>query len=141
MCTLFATPRAGSLREMSDSAVLVVEDDFAIRRLVSMVLRREGYRVETASDGAEAGAKLGVDDFDVIVLDLMMPRLDGFTLMRSIAEKDPARLRRIIVTSAASRSVIDERLHGIDIDLLPKPFDISELAARVRTRAGAFAES
>jgi len=129
---------------MSDPAaqeVLVVEDDPAIRRLVSMVLQREGYGVETANDGIEAVLKLGLADFDVIVLDLMMPNLDGFAFINTLAVNDPERLRRIIVTSAASPSVIAERMHGLDLDLLPKPFDIGELVTRVRSCAATLAQS
>jgi two-component system, OmpR family, response regulator len=113
--------------------ILVVEDDPAIRRLVSMVLARQGYRVELASDGLEAVLKLGVCDYDVIVLDLMMPNLDGFTFLNTLAENDPNRLRKVIVTSAASPAVIRERMEGSPYYVLPKPFDITELIDRVRT--------
>jgi two-component system response regulator MprA len=119
-------------KKPSDTAVLVVEDDMAIRRLVKMVLAREGYRVELAGDGLEAVLKLGLVEYDVIILDLMMPNLDGFTFMSTIAENDPDRLRRIIVTSAASPGVIAARMKGKPFDLLPKPFDINELVSRVR---------
>jgi DNA-binding response OmpR family regulator len=112
--------------------VLVVEDDLAIRRLVKMVLDRERYRVEVASDGAEAVLKLGLADYDVIILDLMMPNLDGFAFMDSLSEGDPQRLKKIIVTSAASALVIQKRMQGAPFDLLPKPFDIDDLVARVR---------
>jgi CheY-like chemotaxis protein len=118
-----------------DSSVLVVEDDAAIRRLVKMVLEREGYRVEVASDGLEAVLKLGVMEYAAIILDLMMPNLDGFVLIETLAANDPLRLRRIIVTSAASPSVIRERMKGSPFDLLPKPFDIGDLTRVVRTCA------
>jgi CheY-like chemotaxis protein len=111
----------------------VVEDDPAIRRLVTMVLKREGYRTETASDGVEAVLKLGVAEYDVIVLDLMMPNLDGFTFINQLAESQPDRLRSIIVTSAASPAVIRQRMHGQTFRVLPKPFDIHELVAAVRS--------
>jgi DNA-binding response OmpR family regulator len=111
--------------------VLVVEDDPAIRRLVTMVLQRQGYRIECAADGLEAVLKLGVCEYDAIVLDLMMPHLDGFTFMNTLAENDPARLRKVIVTSAASPAVIRERMKGGAFKLLPKPFDINELVAAV----------
>jgi CheY-like chemotaxis protein len=111
--------------------VLVVEDDPAIRRLVTMVLQRNGYEVECAGDGIEAVLKLGLNDYAVIVLDLMMPNLDGFTLMSTLAENDPERLRRVIVTSAASPAVIRERMKGNPFSLLPKPFDIHELVDSV----------
>jgi DNA-binding NtrC family response regulator len=118
-----------------DSSVLVVEDDAAIRRLVKMVLEREGYRVEVASDGLEAVLKLGVMEYAAIILDLMMPNLDGFVLLETLAINDPIRLRRIIVTSAASPAVIRERMKGKPFDVLPKPFDLDDLTRIVRTCA------
>jgi DNA-binding response OmpR family regulator len=114
-------------------SILVVEDDASIRRLVKMVLERAGYDVEQAADGLEAVLKLGVCDYDAVILDLMMPNLDGFVLMETFATNDPARLRRIIITSAASPVVIRERLKGAPFDILPKPFDIDELLRVVRT--------
>ena len=117
----------------TNHGVLVVEDDPAIRRLVSMVLLRQGYRVDVAADGLEAVLKLGVCDYDVIVLDLMMPNLDGFTFLNTLAEHDPKRLNKVIVTSAASPGVIRERMEGSPFTLLPKPFDITDLIDRVRT--------
>jgi len=112
--------------------VLVVEDDPAIRRLVRMVLERDGHCVEIASDGVEAVLKLGLVDFDVIILDLMMPNLDGFAFIDTLAANTPERLQRIIVTSAASPTLIRERLKGRPFDVLPKPFDIHDLSQRVR---------
>lgn len=116
----------------SETGILVVEDDPAIRRLVRMVLQRKGYIVETAEDGVEAVLKLGVGEFDAVILDLMMPNLDGFELIDTLAANDPQRLKRIIVTSAASPSVIQSRMRGRPFDILPKPFDIEELQRRVR---------
>ena len=112
--------------------ILVVEDDRAIRRLLKMVLQREGYRVQEAADGVEAVLKIGVAEYDVIVLDLMMPNLDGFAFMSTLADNDAARLKKIIVTSAASRSVIEGRMRGTPFDTLSKPFDLKDLVARVR---------
>ena len=111
----------------------MVEDDPAIRRLVTMVLQRQGYRLEAAADGLEAVLKLGVCDYDVIVLDLMMPNLDGFTFLHTIAENQPERLRRVIVTSAASPAVIRERMTAGPFQMLPKPFDIHELLDAVQS--------
>jgi CheY-like chemotaxis protein len=113
--------------------ILVVEDDPAIRRLVTMVLQRHGYRIDVAADGLEAVLKLGVSEYDVIVLDLMMPNLDGFTFLNTFAENDPARLRKVIVTSAASPAVIKERMVASPYAVLPKPFDILDLANHVRS--------
>jgi DNA-binding NtrC family response regulator len=61
-----------------------------------------------------------------------MPHLDGFTFLNTFARNDPDQLRKVIVTSAASPSVIRERMEMLPFDLLPKPFDISVLVDRVR---------
>lgn len=108
-----------------------MEDDPAIRRLVRMVLQRRGYQVETAEDGVEAVLKLGVVDYDAVILDLMMPNLDGFALIDTLAANDPTWLNRIIVTSAASPAVIQSRMRGKPFDILPKPFDLDDLQSRV----------
>ena len=97
-----------------------------------MVLLREGYNVEVASDGVEAVLKLGLADYDAIILDLMMPNLDGFSFISTLAASDPGRLKRIIVTSAASPNVIKERLTSAPFAVLPKPFDIRTLVEHVR---------
>jgi two-component system, OmpR family, response regulator ResD len=112
--------------------VLVVEDDLAIRRLLRMVLEREGYRVQEAGDGIEAALKLGAVDYDVIILDLMMPNQDGFAFMTKLQDADATHMKKVIVTSAASPSLIRERLRATPFDLLPKPFDIRDLVRRVR---------
>lgn len=121
-----------AVADSTGSSVLVVEDDPAISRLVRLVLQREGYAVETASDGIEAVLKLGLADYSVIILDLMMPNLDGFALIETLAQNDPERLRRIIVTSAASAGVIRARMRGTPFCILPKPFDLAELTRKVR---------
>jgi DNA-binding response OmpR family regulator len=124
-----------SEKTASDCAILVVEDDVSIRRLVRTVLLRQGYTVEVAADGLEALSQLSLASYDVIILDLMMPNLDGFSFLAAMARNTPERLKRVIITSAASPAVINEKLKGIEFDLLPKPFDINELITRVRACA------
>ena len=119
-------------RPSSECSILIVEDDASIQRLVRTVLLRKGYKVDIAADGLEAVSKLGLADYDVIILDLMMPNLDGFSFMTAMARNTPERLKHVIITSAASPSLINEKLKGIPFDLLPKPFDIEELLSRVR---------
>lgn len=97
-----------------------------------MVLARAGYNIEVASDGVEAVLKLGLADYDVIILDLMMPNLDGFSFIETLSHSDPARLKKIIVTSAASPAVIRERLRAAPFAVLPKPFDIGVLVDCVK---------
>ncbi len=117
---------------MAGVSLLVVEDDFPIRKLLRVVLERTGYRVDEAVDGVEAVLKLGVMEYDVIILDLMMPNLDGFLVIETLAENCPERLKRIIVTSAVSPALIRERIKAEPFDVLPKPFDIAELSSRVQ---------
>lgn len=97
-----------------------------------MVLQREGYDIDIAADGVEAVLKLGVREYDVIILDLMMPNLDGFSFMSTLAANAPDRLKNIIVTSAASPAVIRDRMKGKPFEVLPKPFDIQQLVGLVQ---------
>ena len=119
----------------SDYAILIVEDDASIRRLVRTVLLRQGYKVEIAADGLEAISKLALADYDVIILDLMMPNLDGFSFITAMARDTPERLKHVIIPSAASPAVLNERPKGIEFALLPNPFDINELISRARACA------
>src|SRR5438874_1954216 len=94
--------------------VVVSEIVYAILdcRLVKRVLEREGYRVQEAVDGVDAVLKLGLVEYDVIILDMMMPNLDGFAFMTTLADHDSSRLKKIIVTSAASPALIRKRMSG-----------------------------
>ncbi len=110
--------------------ILVVDDEPSITDFIALGLRHEGYQVQTAADG-----RLGlraVDDFkpDLVIVDVMMPRLDGFELTRAIAGEPR---RGIIILSA--RDETTDRIHGLELgadDYLVKPFDFAELLARVR---------
>jgi two-component system chemotaxis response regulator CheY len=117
--------------ETRKGSVLVIEDDASIRKLVRAVLAREGYDVEVAADGVEGVLKLGLADYDVIILDLMMPHLDGFSFVQALNESAPETLERIIVTSAASPAIIKERLKGARLEVMTKPFDIQALIEKV----------
>lgn len=130
---LHAKSRVSQLEERAPQScgVLVVEDDPAIRRLVRMVLEREGYTVESASDGVEAVLKLGLVDYDVIILDLMLPNLDGFAFIDTLSKNAPERLRKIIVTSAASPTIIRQKMKATPFNVLPKPFDLNDLISIV----------
>jgi len=110
--------------------VLVVDDEAAITDFISLGLRREGFVVRTASDG-QAALPI-IDEFqpDVVVLDIMMPRLDGYGLTRQLSG-DPR--RGLIILSA--RDETSDRIRGLDLgadDYLVKPFDFTELVARIR---------
>jgi DNA-binding response OmpR family regulator len=110
--------------------ILVVDDEPAITDFIALGLHHEGYEVATAGDGHQ-GLR-AVDEFkpDLVILDVMMPRLDGFELCRAIAGEPR---RGIIILSA--RDEITDRIHGLELgadDYLVKPFEFGELLARVK---------
>jgi DNA-binding response OmpR family regulator len=111
--------------------VLVVDDEPAITEFIELGLSREGFEVRTAGDGRAALTL--VDRFrpDVVILDIMMPRLDGFQLTKELAGE---RARSLIILSA--RDETQDRIAGLELgadDYLVKPFDFGELLARVRS--------
>ena len=121
--------------------ILVVDDEPAVRDSLDRALRLEGYKVELAADGAEALAALGNQSPDAIVLDLMMPRVDGLEVcrrMRAAGDRTP-----VLVLTA--RDGVSDRVKGLDAgadDYLVKPFALDELFARLRAllrRSGASA--
>ena len=110
--------------------ILVVDDEPAITDFIALGLHHEGYEVATAGDGHQ-GLR-AVDEFkpDLVILDVMMPRLDGFELCRAIAGEPR---RGIIILSA--RDETTDRIHGLELgadDYLVKPFEFWELLARVK---------
>jgi CheY-like chemotaxis protein len=109
------------------NAVLVVDDEPAIRGLLSLLLEDENYHVETASDGQEALRKVEQRSPDVIVLDLMLPRMDGWEVIDAISEGSVTSGIPIIAVSAAERYMeVGDR--GVQA-FLSKPFDIATLLA------------
>lgn len=115
---------------------LVCEDDKAIRSLVQVVLRREGFEVDLATDGEEGIEWIDSHCYELIVLDLSMPGVDGYGVVQHLKEQQPAHLRRIIVMTAASEAIRSDFPERI-CTLLPKPFDIDTLTRSVRDCARA----
>src|SRR5689334_2995941 len=116
--------------------VLVVDDEPAIRALVAKIVERAGHPVESARDGAEAIERLESNEYAVVVLDLMMPNIDGYGLIEYI-KKRPQKHPAIIVISAGDTAAL-RRLDGSMVhSILRKPFDIDVLGdlitAAVRT--------
>ena len=116
--------------------VLVVEDDRAVRESLRRSLEFNGYHVSTASDGAEALAGISGINPDAVVMDVMMPRLDGLETtkaLRKVGNSVP-----ILVLTA--RDAVGDRVEGLDAgadDYLTKPFALEELLARLRALAAA----
>jgi DNA-binding response OmpR family regulator len=112
------------------TVILTADDDPQILRLVVRNLQLEGYEVVTATDGQEALEHLEAQKFDLAILDVMMPRLDGFTVCARVREFSS--LPIIIVTA---RGQDQDKIRGLDLgadDYLAKPFSVEELLARVR---------
>src|SRR5687767_5007647 len=87
-------------------SVLVIDDDAAIRRLLSTLLKRANADVETVPDGRDALARLGSRPYSVVILDLMMPTIDGFSVLQRVSETMPELLKRIIVLTAVSQNTL-----------------------------------
>ncbi|GAB3281417.1 hypothetical protein GCM10027589_08620 [Actinocorallia lasiicapitis] len=118
--------------------VLVVDDDEVIRQLIAVNLQLEGFTVETAVDGADCLAKVREVAPDVITLDVMMPRLDGWETAVKLRE-DPAtaHIRVVMITARAQdKDVVRGREIGVDA-YVTKPFDPGELIRTVRALAPA----
>jgi len=111
--------------------VLVVEDDLRVARLVERALREAGHRAGVAHDGPEGLAVARREPWDVIVLDVGLPGLDGLAVCRSL--RDAGQRTPILLLTA--RDAVADRVAGLDSgadDYLPKPFAVEELLARVR---------
>ena len=121
------------MSEGSTKRVLVVDDDDAIRNLVERVLRRAKFEVECARDGFEAIEKLSRNDYGTILLDLMMPRVDGYGVLHFLEGRDNAEVRQsVIVMSANVQSALETKRAKSVYKVMPKPFDIRQLVENVR---------
>jgi CheY-like chemotaxis protein len=124
-------------RECAMTRILVVEDNNAIRGLVSEVLRDDGYQVSEATNGVEALEHLRHQRPDLIVLDLTMPIMDGWTFVENCRRENYCREVPILVTSASGdlpRTA--ERLQSLGVRIcLAKPFDVTRLLALVERYA------
>jgi DNA-binding response OmpR family regulator len=114
--------------------VLVVDDDENIRRLETRVLERSGYRVEQAADGKEAIEHIDADGYAAIVLDLMMPRVDGFGVIEHLARTNPSMVSKTVIATAFPRDATTYRLHEV-CRVIVKPFDIDQLLTAVNACA------
>ena len=110
--------------------LLVVEDDPSIRELTGLGLERAGFRVATASDGREALAAIKSGHFDAVVLDIMLPSLDGLEICRDVRRESQV---PIVMLTAKTETV--DVVTGLELgadDYVTKPFEMPELVARIR---------
>ena len=111
---------------MGGRRALVIDDDAGIRVLVTRILERNDFAVEVARDGAEGIEKIAEADYNVIVLDLMMPRVDGVAVVKYLTHYCPEKLPNVIVTTAFGSSAVDKVCPPV-MHFLEKPFDVSVL--------------
>jgi DNA-binding response OmpR family regulator len=113
------------------ATVLVVEDDVRLATLIAEALEEDGHAVRVAHDGEQALNETLADAFDVIVLDVMLPRMDGFAVCRRLREEG----QHAAVLLLTARGAVEDRVFGLDVgadDYVVKPFAMAELCARVR---------
>jgi len=118
--------------------ILIAEDDSILADGLTRSLRNSGYAVDAVSDGVSADAALAVQEFDLLILDIGLPSMNGLEVLSRLRARN-SRLPVLILTAADS---IEQRVKGLDLgadDYMAKPFSLSELEARVRalTRRGA----
>ena len=130
---------------MKDNRILVVDDDIAINELIKVNLELRGYVVFQAHDGTTGFAVAKQEIPDLIILDVMMPEVDGYTVAQRIRQNESTKDIPILMLTALSQ--LDDKVRGFDIgvdDYLVKPFEMEELQVRVRAllkRSGKIPES
>ena len=110
--------------------ILIVEDEKAIADMVRLCLVKNGYLCDTASDGGEAAEKAEKNHYDLVLLDVMLPDIDGYELIDYIKQFD------IPVIFVTAKSAVNDRIKGLRLgadDYITKPFDLGELTARIET--------
>ena len=121
---------ASAERDLAMSRLLVVDDEEKIRVIIRKYAEFEGYEIDEAEDGMQALAKLGNNDYDLIIIDVMMPELDGFTACREIRK-----VKKIPIIMLSARGEEYDKIHGFELgidDYVVKPFSPRELMMRVK---------
>ncbi len=111
--------------------ILIAEDEKSLNRIIAKQLKAAGYSVDCSFNGEEAYDLISMTDYDAAVFDVMMPKIDGFSLLKKIRNEG----NNLPVLFLTARDSIDDRVEGLDIgadDYLVKPFAFEELLARIR---------
>ena len=109
--------------------ILIVEDEISISDLIKIELETKGYRLDVASDGEEASNYIEKNKYDLILLDIMIPKIDGYELLEYIKQISDTPV--IFITA---KSKLDDKIKGLNLgadDYITKPFEIRELSARI----------
>jgi len=116
---------------------LIVDDDEPIRSMLAAIVRHQGFAVETAKDGDQAIASIEHDGYDVVLLDLMMPRVDGWAVLRYMHEHHPELVSRTIVATAVPERETLRTITDPVFKIHQKPFEIERLISDVKAAARA----
>ena len=118
--------------EQLEPRILVADDDQAIRQLLTTIMRRERLEVDAVADGSEAIEKLQEHEYAVILIDLMMPRLDGFSVVDYLAKHPPHYKPVVLVISAYADQSVKEVDPNVVAGVIRKPFEVADIGAIVR---------
>jgi CheY-like chemotaxis protein len=118
--------------ELKEPRVLVADDDPSIRQLVCTIVKREHFAVDCAADGVEAIEFLTRNDYALVLLDLMMPHVDGFGVAQWIRENPPPNKPIVLVITAYADQKFKQVDPNIVSGVLRKPFEIAELGTLIR---------
>lgn len=111
--------------------ILIIEDEVDLANVLAQGLRRQGYAVDVAFDGEQGCDEAMVNDYDLLILDLNLPGMDGMKVCRSLRASKP----HLLILMLTARSRLADKVRGLDFgadDYLVKPFDFEELTARIR---------
>lgn len=112
--------------------VLVVEDDLPLRRIITTILEEEQYEVDQAEDGEEGYLMATSYEYDLVTLDIMLPKMDGFTLIKKL-KREGCQIPTLFLTA---KDRVEDRVKGLDFgadDYIVKPFATEEFLARIRS--------
>lgn len=126
-----------AVEDFADSRILVVDDNQVNRELLASIVRKAGYDVVTATGGREALAMARQDSFDLILLDIIMPEMDGFAVCKSL--QDDMETREVPVIMVSSLDLSETKIRCFDlgaVDYITKPFHRGEILARIRSQLG-----
>ena len=111
--------------------ILLAEDEVDLNNVVTRYLKKNGYSVDSVLDGEEALDYLEYSEYDLVILDIMMPKVDGFEVIKKLRDKG----NHTSVLMLTARDSADDKVKGLDLgadDYIVKPFDFNELMARIR---------
>ena len=111
--------------------ILLAEDEVDLNNVVTRYLKKNGYSVDSVLDGEEALNYLEYSEYDLVILDIMMPKVDGFEVIKKLRDKG----NHTSVLMLTARDSADDKVKGLDLgadDYIVKPFDFNELLARIR---------